>query len=148
MFKSQEWGHQYNFNIYGLGADGDSKIRSFYIHRYLKNHGCNDFTIDRQDFTFALPQNQLDSIDCPFPDPRHLLKKWRNQLLNIRRLLIMGDHLVQLEHLMELADIEELKHTLGLWKTDIRVNDKQNVNAAIRLFNPNVQSHLKEYGSR
>lgn len=114
MFKSKEWGHQYNFNIYGLEADGDSKIRSFYIHRYLKNHGFNDFTIDRQDFTFALSQNQLDSIDCPFPDHRHLLKKWRNQLLNIRRLLIMGDHLVQLEHLMKLADIEELKHTLGL----------------------------------
>ncbi|CAG2207137.1 unnamed protein product [Mytilus edulis] len=148
LIKSKEWGQQYNLNIYGLGADGDSKIRSFYVHRYLKNHGCNDFTIDRQDFTFSLPQNQFDSIDCPFPDPRHLLKKWRNQLLNIRRLLIMGDHLVQLEHLMELADIEELKHTLGLWKTDIRVNDKQNVNAAIRLFNPNVQSHLKEYGSR
>ncbi|CAC5387954.1 unnamed protein product [Mytilus coruscus] len=146
LIKSKEWGQQYNLNIYGLGADGDSKIRSFYVHRYLKDHGCNDFTIDRHDFTFSLPQNQLDSIDCPFPDPRHLLKKWRNQLLNIRRLLVMGDHLVQLEHLMELANIEELKHTLGLWKTDIRVNDKQNVNAAIRLFNPNVQSHLKEYG--
>lgn len=41
---------------------------------------------------------------------------------------------VQLEHLMEMADCENYKHTLGLWKTDIKVNDKQNVNAAIRLF--------------
>ena len=83
-------------------------------------------------------------MTCPFPDPRHLIKKLRNQILNVRRLLIIGNYAVQLDDLMELADCSRYKHKLGLWKTDIRVNDKQNVNAAIRLFDPKVQECLND----
>lgn len=143
LLNAKEWGCENDLNICGLGADGDSKVRSFYINRYIKESNNQNFGIERVDFTMSLPMNDNQWLDCPFPDPRHLLKKWRNQILNIRRLLILGDRLVQLENLMELADKEEFKHTLGLWKTDIRVNDKQNVNAAIRLFHPNVQKHLE-----
>lgn len=141
------WAKEYDIHILGVGADGDSKVRSYYLQMLSdKPAGLEFLTIDRVDFLFHLPLNHLSSYaECSFPDPRHLIKKWRNQILNVRRLLTFGKYLVQLEHIMEVADSEKYKHELGLWKTDIKVNDKQNVNAAIRLFNEKVQKCLKDY---
>lgn len=144
------WGIRNGINIVGLGADGDAKIRAYYQHQFLKNgdhleNMDNIFTIKRKDFMYHLPQiTEHNIVQCPFPDPRHLIKKWRNQILNVRRLLILGSYSVQLEHLMEIADSELYKHRLGLWKTDIKVNDKQNVNAAVRLFQIEVRECLNE----
>ena len=150
MVNSVSWGQRNGLNIYGLGADGDAKIRSYYQQRFLKKETAEKssscFTINRADFLYFLPRNiESSQFECPFPDPRHLIKKWRNQILNVRRFLVLGNDGVQLEHLMEIADCDSYKHKLGLWKTDIKVNDKQNVNAAVRLFQTHVQDCLEEY---
>lgn len=68
--KCKQWGNLHGLNIFGLGADGDSKIRSFYLNWYLKdNDNENRFSIDRRDFTFGLPVDDETCLDCPFPDP-------------------------------------------------------------------------------
>ena len=144
------WAKAYDFNIFGLGADGDSK---YYLNKFSKFMDVplpdGSISICREDFTFCLPLNEISQqFECAFPDPRHLIKKWRNQVLNVRRLLIFGQHLIQLEHLMEIADNEKYKFNLGLWKTDIKVSDKQNVNAAVRLFDLRVQECLIDCNSQ
>ena len=62
------------------------------------------------------------------PDWRHLIKKWRNQLLNTKKILLMRKNLVIMEHLMEIYETYKLES--GLWKCDVFVHDKQNVDAA------------------
>ena len=143
------WAKNCDINIFGLGADGDLKVRAYYLKKFSIDKQDTSMTIDREDFSFCLPLNEnSQQFECAFPDPRHLIKKWRNQILNVRRLLILGHHLIQLEHLMEIADNEKYKHNLGLWKTDIKVSDKQNVNAAVRLFHPKVQECLYDCNSQ
>ena len=66
------------------------------------------------------------------PDWRHLIKKWRNQLLNTKKILLMGKNLVIMKHLMEIYETYKLES--GLWKSDVFVRDKQNVDAAKQLF--------------
>lgn len=60
------------------------------------------------------------------------LKKWRNQILNVRRVLVLGNSLVMIEDLMRLYESKKLQS--GLWKSDIFVRDKQNVDAAVRIL--------------
>lgn len=74
------------------------------------------------------------------PDWGHLIKKWRNQLLNTRKILLMGENLVIIEHLMEIYETYKLES--GLWKSDVFVCDKQNVDAAKRLLQPTVRDCL------
>ena len=40
----------------------------------------------------------------PLPDVIHIWKKWRNQILNVKRLLIIGSHTIQLEPLQKSWD--------------------------------------------
>lgn len=77
-----------------------------------------------------------------FPDWRHLIKKWRNQLLNVRRVLILGNEVVMLEHLIK--TLEKDRIISGLWKSDVFVKDKQNVKAAQRILNDEVRICMKE----
>ena len=55
---------------------------------------------------------------------------------------MLGPFSVQLEHLMAVADDQTYRHTLGLWRTDVKVRDRQNVPAAIRMFKESVRSCL------
>ena len=81
-----------------------------------------------------------------FPDWRHILKKWRNQLLNVKRILLMGKHIAQIEHLMKMYP--EFKLECPLWKSDVYVRDKQNVDAATRVLNPDVRLSLKAWNEK
>ena len=76
------------------------------------------------------------------PDWKHLIKKWRNQLLNTKKLLLMGKSVAQIENLMTIYDIYKLES--GLWKSNIFVCNKQNVDAAKRILNPAVCQCLKK----
>ena len=62
------------------------------------------------------------------------------ELLNTRKILIMGDTVVLLEYLMEIYETFKLES--GLWKSDVFVRDKQNVDAAIRILQPKVNACL------
>ena len=80
-----------------------------------------------------------------FPDWRHLFKKWCNQLLNMRKLLLLGEHVVQIKHLIQIY--EPYKLDSGLWKSDVNVRDKQNVDAAIRILKPCVCTTLHKWNN-
>ena len=78
-----------------------------------------------------------------FPDQLHMIKKWRNQLLNTRRLLVMGQKCAMLEHLIQV--FQNYRLATGLWQTDVWVKDKQNVDAALRLLHVRVRSCLMNF---
>ena len=65
-----------------------------------------------------------------FPDWKHLIKKWRNQILNVQRFLVLGNGFVMIEDLMRLYEGKKLSS--GLWKSDVFVRDRQNMDAAIQ----------------
>ena len=70
---------------------------------------------------------------CPITDPYHELKKLRNQLFNgVSRALWLGDFMVNLEHVRVVY--REHRAECGLAATDVNVNDKQNVAAAVSLL--------------
>ena len=58
-----------------------------------------------------------------FPDWRHLVKKWWNQLLNVKRVLVIGNGVAQIEHLMKVFESDRI--TSGLWKSDVFVKDSR-----------------------
>lgn len=74
------------------------------------------------------------------PDWKHLIKKWRNQLLNTQKTLVLGDNVVPVEYLMQIYDAFKLES--GLWKSGLFVCDKQNVDAAICILQPEVNACL------
>ena len=77
-----------------------------------------------------------------FPDWKHLIKKWRNQILNVRRILVLGKGFVMIEQLKQLYETKNLES--GLWKSDIFVTDRQNVDAPLRILQPQVCKCLSE----
>ena len=91
--------------------------------------------------TIFTPLDELVAINgvhvphglCPITDPYHELKKLRNQLFNgVSRALWLGDFMVNLEHVRVVY--REHRAECGLAATDVNVNDKQNVAAAVSLL--------------
>lgn len=72
-----------------------------------------------------------------FADWRHLMKKWRSQILNVRHVLVLGKGVVQMEHLMKTYEMNRIRS--GLWKSDVFVKDKENVDAALRILQDEVR---------
>ena len=142
------WGAQHNLQILGIGADGDSKFRKYFLDVFLKRPGMLDevISVSHKGFNFVSIVKNVHGLKVPtltFPDWKHLIKKWRNQILNVRRVLVLGDSFVMIEDLMRLFESKKLKS--GLWKSDIFVRDKQNVDAALRILQPKVRECLCEW---
>ncbi len=123
-------------HLIGFAADGDSKIRKHWSHAFSPKPGDNpggngilhDYSLERENFVL------------PFPDVYHLIKKLRNQVLNVKRLLRIGNKLILLEHMKDMwCGDEKLKHESKLWQSDLNVKDKQNVPAALRFFHQNAR---------
>lgn len=149
-----KWSAQNNMLLIGVGADGDSKCRKYYTERFTKTpDDRNDIiTINYESFDFVSVVSKIHTnaddapIDVPsimFPDWRHLIKKWRNQLLNVKQILVLGNRFVLLEHLMKTYELYKLES--GMWKSDVFVKDKQNVNAALRILDKNVRQCMKNF---
>lgn len=152
MTKACESGSAYNIEVLGIGADGDSKLRKHYFQMHKRDFERreNQITIDYKGFDFAADMSStVNGRACEtlmFPDWQHILKKWRNQLLNVKRILLMGKHIAQIEHLMKMYP--EFKLECPLWKSDVYVHDKQNVDAATRVLNLDVRLSLKAWNEK
>ena len=109
------------------------------MDQFKRRHGQKNAVIDIDyesfDDNFVGIANPVPTI--MFPDWRHLIKKWRNQLLNVTRLLVIGHGVTQLEHLMKTFESDRMR--CGLWKSDVFVKDKQNVQAAVRVLQKEVR---------
>lgn len=114
------------------------------MQTYSKNKlAANSIKLDYEGFDFGGEIKRIDghlTATVMQPDWKHLIKKWRNQLLNTRKILIMGDTVVLLEYLMEIYETFKLES--GLWKSAVFVRDKENVDAAIRILQPKVNACL------
>ena len=146
------WGGRNDIMVIGLGADGDSKVRKYYVETFKKSHGeRNDvINIDNESFQFSCVVQDVTEMDVAkqiptltFADWRHLMKKWRSQILNVRHVLVLGKGVVQIEHLMKTYQMNRIQS--GLWKSDVFVKDKQNVDAALRILQDEVRSCMKEW---
>lgn len=141
-------GAKEHLQILGTGADGDSKFRKYYLEEFLERPArLNDVvSVQHQGFNFVSQIKNVEGVTVPtlmFPDWKHLLKKLRNQILNVRRLLVLGNGFVMVEDLMRLYESKKLKS--GLWKSDVFVKDRQNVDTAIRILQPQVRQCLREW---
>ena len=146
------WGGCNDIMVIGLGADGDSKVRKYYVETFKKSHGKrNDvINIDNESLQFSCVVEDLTEMDVAkqiptlmFPDWRNLIKKWRNQILNVRRVLVLGKGVVQIEHLMKTYEMKRIRS--ALWKSDVFVKDKQKVDAALRILQDEVRICMKEW---
>ena len=81
-----------------------------------------------------------------FPDWKHLIKKWRNQILNVRWVLVLGNGFVMIEDLMRLYEGKKLASSL--WRSNVFVRDRQNVDAALRILQPQVRQCLQEWNDQ
>ena len=118
------WGARIKITIVGPGADGDSKFRKYYVERFRKTREERNDVIslhyDSFDFNIVVENLRDLNVDNPvptvmFPDWRHLVKKWRNQLLNVKRILVIGNGVAQIEHLMKVFENDRVRS--GLWKS-------------------------------
>ena len=92
-----------NLSIIGIGADG---------HIYQKAQETDGLTLDFEGFDFAAVVKRIGTTNIATtmkPDWRHLIKKWRNQLLNTKKNLLMGKNLVIMKHLMEIYKTYKLE---------------------------------------
>lgn len=55
----------------------------------------------------------------------------------MRRVLVLGKGVVQMEHLMKTYEMNRIWS--GLWKSDVFVKDKENVDAALRILQDEVR---------
>ena len=55
----------------------------------------------------------------------------------MRRNLVLGKGVVQMEHLMKTYEMNRIRS--GLWKSDVFVKDKENVDAALRILQDEVR---------
>ena len=60
----------------------------------------------------------------------------------MRRVLVLGKGVVQIEHLMKTYEMNRIRS--GLWKSDVFVKDKQNVDAALRILQDEMRICMKE----
>ena len=121
------WCSAKRIKLIGVGAIGDSKFRKYFTQHFLKfteeQRRGNSVTIPYESFDFVSVIEEYDNVRTPtvmFPDWRHLIKKWRNQLLNVKRVSFLGNQVVQV----------------------VFVKDKQNVKAATRILSTSVQQCL------
>ncbi|KAJ7380557.1 hypothetical protein OS493_009024 [Desmophyllum pertusum] len=98
-----------------------------------------DWTIRDSDVANPIPT-------VMFPDWRHLIKKWRNQLLNVKRILVIGEGVAQIEHLMKTFENDRMR--CGLWKSDVFVKDNQNVQAALRVLQTEVRVCMEAWNAK
>ena len=105
------------------------------------NYDLFDFNIVVQNFHGLGVDNPVPTV--MFPDRRHLVKKWRNQLLNVKRLLIIGSGIAQIEHLMKVFENDRIWS--GLRKSDVFVRDKQNVDTTMRIMKTEVRVRMKDW---
>ena len=149
------WGYRNGMKVVGLGADGDSKVRKYYVDRFKKREeDRNDIvSLHYNSFEFNVVVEDYQNMDIDtfvptlmFPDWRHLIKKWRNQLLNVKRILIIGEGTAQIEHIIKVLEKDRIRS--GLWKSDVFVKDKQNVNAAMRILRKEVRVCMKEWSDK
>lgn len=138
MRNSRAWAGESGINILGLGADEDSKIRKYF---HIRCHGAGNkehgLSLEVPDFTFLAPLEKINNDhyipELVFPD----------QLLNTRRLLVMGQKCAMLEHISQV--FQNYRLATGLWQTDVWVKDKQNVDVTLRLLHPRVRSCLLNF---
>ena len=55
----------------------------------------------------------------------------------MRRVLVLAKGVVQMEHLMKTYEMNRIRS--GLWKSDVFVKDKENVDAALRILQDEVR---------
>ena len=55
----------------------------------------------------------------------------------MRRVLVLRKGVVQMEHLMKTYEMNRIRS--GLWKSDVFVKDKENVDAALRILQDEVR---------
>lgn len=114
---ARKFGLASGIHIIGVGADGDAKVRKFFnlffaVDRKLEE---NESIITLPNLLFGAVVEESGALPAIFfPDWKHLLKKWRNQVLNVKRLLMLGKGMVMLEHLMEIHERFVLLYSVKL----------------------------------
>lgn len=104
------------------------------IEYVIKNPrpGCEDTTI-----TYIKYHGQ---VICMIQDSKHALKTFRNNLFSGARLLTLGDSIAIYDHIRELA----FELDTPLYKRDVERLDRQDDNAASRLFSARVLQFLSD----
>lgn len=104
------------------------------IHYVIENprEGCPDTKI-----TIAEYQGQAM---CMVQDSKHALKTFRNNLFSGARLLTFGNYTAMYNHIRELA----MESGTPLFQRDVEKLDRQDDNAATRLFSADVLQFLSE----
>ena len=105
--------------VVGLGADGDSKVRKYYTERFKMHQGRKNSVID---------------IDFESFDYNFIVEDFSE--IGIERPTIIGDGVAQLEHFMKTYENDKMR--CGLWRSNVFVKDKQNVQAALRILQKEV----------
>ena len=142
------YGAQKNLPVIGIGPDGDSKFRKYFPEEFSIRPRLTDRTVSipHRGFYFVSVIKVVDGVTVPtfmFPDWKHLIKKWHNQIFKVRRILVLGKGFAKIEELMKLYETKKLEG--GLWKSDIFVKVHQNVDAAIRILQPQLRTCLKDW---
>lgn len=88
-----------------------------------------------------------------FPDWKHLIQKWRNQILNVQRVLVLGNGFVMIEDVMKLYEKKKLVLVCGkvtfllktgkMWMLQLGFYNHRSVNA----WQSGISNVLKPFGS-
>ena len=131
-------GLENNLQIIGVGEDGDSKFRRFYLQTYSVNKLPGDrIILNYEGFNFAGEVKQIDThftATVMHSDWKLFIKKWRNQLLNTRKILVLGNNVVLVTYMYLMQIYNAFKLESGLSKSDVFGRDKQNVDATKPYF--------------
>ena len=97
------------FPILRIGTEEDSKFRKYFLDGFLRMLNMVDevILVSHKGFTFVSVVKNVHGLRIPtlmFPDWRQLIKKWRNQVLNVHCILVLGDSFVMIEDLISLYE--------------------------------------------
>lgn len=133
----------------GNASDGDSKrrkamqIRGYNLYnegpRYTLN--CDNFTVSGK-IKYVDDTNEVYSLDIMDQDYIHNGKKLTYPLDHAKRVLMVGENMAHLNHLLLVSSrFDVINH--GLLYEDLSREDRQNWSSAQRIFFPRVQACLQ-----
>lgn len=125
--------------IVGISSDGDSRLLKAMRHKN-KLPCINNYKLPAEwsEFFFADFDSEISCIQ----DPTHIGTKLRNRILNTKKLLILGDEIVSINHLTILVK-QEPKSDHFLTMTDIDGSDRMNFQSVQKMMDEKVVNCLE-----
>jgi len=139
--------HGHGINIVSYASDGaavERAVQDLFISKAKTVLSIKVPDPEEQDYTIRIPLfGPTGSPVVMVQDSKHALKTLRNNLFSGARLLVLGNHTAMYSQVRDIAFSDQLDNPL--YRHDVEKMDRQDDNAATRLFSAATLDFIREH---